>query len=78
MATMWSSSPNLTVEDLNQIEISTLVIVGDHHDVSLRHTVEMHEALSNSQLFVVPGGTHYVHEEKPALLHKVIHDFLKD
>lgn len=76
MARMWSSSPKLTVKDLNQIKVPTLVIVGDHHDVSLRHTIEMHEALSNSQLFVVPGGTHFIHQEKPELLHKVMDDFL--
>jgi len=78
MARMWSSSPNLTVKDLNQIKVATLVIVGDHHDVSLSHTIEMHQALTNSQLFVVPGGTHFVHQEKPELLHKVMHDFLME
>ena len=78
MGNMWSSSPNLTVADLGEIKVSTLVIVGDHHDVSLSHTVEMHEALSNSQLFVVPGGTHFVHQEKPNLLHKVMHHFLTE
>lgn len=76
MAKMWSSSPNLTIADLNRIKTPTLIIVGDHDDVSLRHTVEMHEALSNSQLFVVPGGTHYIHQEKPAFLHKAMYDFL--
>lgn len=76
MARMWSSSPNLTMADLNRIETPTLIIVGDHHDVSLRHTIEMHGALSNSQLFVVPGGTHYIHQEKPAFLHMAMHDFL--
>jgi pimeloyl-ACP methyl ester carboxylesterase len=78
MARMWSSSPNLTVKDLNKIDVPTLVIVGDHHDVSLRHSIEMHEALSHSQLFVVPGGTHFIHQENPGLLHKVMQDFLKD
>jgi pimeloyl-ACP methyl ester carboxylesterase len=78
MARMWSSSPNLTVKDLNQIKVLTLVIVGDHHDVSLSHSIEMHQALTNSQLFVVPGGTHFVHQEKPELLHKVMLDFLME
>jgi pimeloyl-ACP methyl ester carboxylesterase len=78
MGRMWSSSPNLTIEDLNKIKVPTLVIVGDHHDVSLHHTIEMHEALINSQLFVVPGGTHFVHQEKPDLLHKVMQNFLNE
>jgi len=76
MASMWSSSPNLTAKDLNKISIPTLIIVGDHWDVSLRHSIEMHEELSNSELFVAPGATHYIHKEKPDLLHKVISDFL--
>lgn len=78
MASMWSSSPNLTVKDLNKIKVPTLIIVGDHWDVPLRHSIEMHEAFSHSQLFVAPGATHYIHKEKPDLLHKVIYDFLKE
>lgn len=76
MAMMWATSPTLTVQDLNKIEVPTLVIVGDHHDISISHTVEMHEALSNSELFIAPGATHYIHQEKPDLLHKVMEDFL--
>ena len=71
----WSSYPNLTVNDLNKIKVPTFVIVGDHYDVSLHHTIEMHEALSDSELFVAPGATHFIHQEKPDLLHKVMHDF---
>jgi len=78
MAAMWSSSPNLLIEDLKQINNPTLVIVGDHYDVSLNHTVEMHKALANSELFVAPGATHHIHKNKPELLHKVMHDYLKN
>lgn len=78
MATMWATAPNLEVGDLNGIQTPTLVIVGDHWDISLNHTIEMHQALGNSELFVVPGGTHFVHQEKPDLLHTVMHDFLMD
>ncbi len=77
MSFMWATSPNLTKEDLGKINIPIMVIVGDHYDISIPHTVEMHEALPNSELFIVPGATHFVHEEKPDLLHKVIGDFLK-
>lgn len=77
MAMMWATSPNLIPDDLAGINIPTLVIVGDHYDISISHTLEIHEALPNSELFVVPGATHFVHQEKPALLHKVIDDFLQ-
>jgi len=78
MARMWATSPALSKEDLENIDIPTLVIVGDHYDVSIPHTVEMYEALGNSELFVAPGATHFIHQEKPELLHRVIHDFLKE
>ncbi len=76
MAIMWATSPNLTKDDLNKIKVPTLVIVGDHWDISLTHSVEMHEALANSELFVAPGATHFIHQEKPDLLNRVIHEFL--
>jgi pimeloyl-ACP methyl ester carboxylesterase len=78
MSMMWATSPNLTKEDLSKINTPTLVIVGDHYDISLASTVEMHEALSNSELFVAPGATHYIHQEKPELLHQVMYDFLQN
>ncbi len=77
MSNMWATSPSLTDEDLAAIKVPTMVIVGDHNDISLQHTIKMHEALSNSELFVAPGATHFIHQEKPDLLNKIIHDFLK-
>lgn len=77
MARMWANEPNLTKEDLQKIKVPSLVIVGDHYDISIPHTVEMYEALGNSELFIAPGATHFIHQEKPDLLHKVIHDFLR-
>jgi len=77
MSHMWATSPNLTKDDLGKIKVPTLVIVGDHWDISIPHTVVMHEALADSELFIAPGATHYIHREKPDLLHKVIEDFLQ-
>lgn len=77
MANMWATSPNLNKNDLNEIMVPTLVIVGDHYDISISHTIEMYEALGNAELFVAPGATHFIHQEKPDLLNKVIYDFLK-
>jgi len=75
---MWATSPTLNEADLNAITSPALVIVGDHFDISIAHTVEMHKALADSQLFIAPGATHFIHEEKPDLLHRVVHDFLRE
>jgi pimeloyl-ACP methyl ester carboxylesterase len=77
MSMMWATSPNLSKDDLGNINVPTLVIVGDHYDISIPHTVEMHEALNNSELFIAPGATHFIHQEKPKLLHKIMHEFLR-
>lgn len=76
MARMWATSPNLSKDDLSNIKTQTLVVVGDHWDISIPHTVEMHESLPNSELFIAPGATHFIHQEKPDLLHWVLHKFL--
>lgn len=78
MSKLWATSPTLNKSDLNNIQAPVLVIVGDHYDISINHTVSMHEALPNSELFIAPGATHFIHHEKPDLLHKVIGDFLKE
>ncbi len=76
MSLMWATQPNLSQEDLAKINVPTLVIVGDHWDISIPHTVELHEALPNSELFVAPGATHFIHQEKPDMLHRIMHDYL--
>ncbi len=78
MAMMWATQPNLSKDDLAKIEVPTLVIVGDHWDISISHTVELHEALPKSELFVAPGATHFIHQEKPDMLHRIMHDYLKE
>ncbi len=76
MIKMWTSSPNLTEADLQKIAAKTLIINGDHEDVDLEHVVSMHGAIKNAQLFIVPGATHFLHQEKPELLNQVVLDFL--
>jgi pimeloyl-ACP methyl ester carboxylesterase len=78
MATMWTTSPAYTRSDLQKIEANTLVINGDREDTILEHALELYAGITNSQLFVVPGGTHYSLQEKPELVNHVIMKFLTD
>ncbi len=75
---MWKTSPTLTVEDLRTIDVPTLVLVGDDDAMSLAHTVELFESLPQGQLAVVPGSSHLVPIEKPALVNQLVNDFLAD
>jgi pimeloyl-ACP methyl ester carboxylesterase len=75
---MWRSGPILTVEDLRRIHAPTLVMVGDDDAIHLSHTVELYEALPHGQLAVLPGSSHLVPIERPALVNQLIVDFLDD
>jgi hypothetical protein len=53
-------------------------MVGDDDVVGLDHTVELYELLPQGQLAVIPGASHAVFMEKPALLNKMILEFLSE
>ena len=76
LAHMWTTSPTFTVSDLSQITIPTLVINGDREDVPLDHVLALSGAMVQAQLYIVPGATHFLHQEKPQLLHDAIARFL--
>ncbi|MEM9169504.1 MAG: alpha/beta hydrolase [Pseudomonadota bacterium] len=76
MATMWTTSPTFEQSDLSRVTAKTLVVNGDRDDVPLNHVVELYDGLPDAQLFIVPGGTHYALQEKPALVNGAISTFL--
>lgn len=75
---MWAKEPALTVDDLATIDMPALVMVGDDDMVAYDHTVTMFESLPQGQLAVIPGTSHVVPLEKPALVAQLIADFVTD
>lgn len=73
---MWRTQPALTTDDLARIEAPTLVLVGDDDLITLEHTIDLYRAVPGSQLAVVPGSSHTVPLEKPALLNRLVLDHL--
>jgi pimeloyl-ACP methyl ester carboxylesterase len=69
--------PNMSLEDLARISAPTLVLVGDDDLVSIEHTVALFRAIPNSELAVIPGASHAVPMEKPAIVNHVVLDFLQ-
>jgi pimeloyl-ACP methyl ester carboxylesterase len=51
-------------------------MVGDDDMMTLEHTVDLYRAIPDAQLAVVPGASHAVPLEKPALVNTLILDFL--
>ena len=76
MARMHAEEPSLAVSDLEGVTSRTLVMVGDDDEVTLEHAVAMYRAITDAELAVVPGTSHGLLWEKPALCNAIIVDFL--
>jgi len=55
---LFLTEPNLSVEDLSSINAPTLVLAADRDLMTIEHTVALHQAISGSQLCIIPGANH--------------------
>jgi pimeloyl-ACP methyl ester carboxylesterase len=76
MARLHAEEPTLCVSDLGAVRSRALVMIGDDDEVSLEHAAELHRGLPDADLAVVPGTSHGVLMEKPALCNAMVVDFL--
>lgn len=67
--------PTMTADDLSGITVRTLVMVADDDIVTLEHAIALYRGIANSELAVVPGTSHFLLQEKPALCNRIIIDF---
>ena len=78
LKTMHAKEPTFGPDDLRKVACRTLVMIGDDDEVSLEHAIELYRALPNGELAVVPGTSHGLLVEKPALCHAIMLDFLQN
>ena len=78
MHEIWKSEPDIALSDLAKIQCPVLVLAGDDDVIKHSHTIELYEALPLGQLAIIPGTSHMVPKEKPALMNAVISQFLED
>ncbi len=71
---MWAEPFDWT-EKAGQISVPTLVIVGDDDYISVSHAHDFSRIVERGQLAVVPGASHLVPMEKPALFNQLVLDF---
>lgn len=76
LARMNWEEPTLSVSELSGIASRTLVMLGDDDEVTLEHAIAMYRGLPDAELAVVPGTSHGLLHEKPALCNEMIVDFL--
>ena len=73
---MAAVEPDLRAADLAGVPQRTLVMFSDDDLMTLTHVAEMYDALPNAELAVVPGTSHFLTQEKPALVNAIVLDFL--
>jgi pimeloyl-ACP methyl ester carboxylesterase len=54
----------------------SLVVFADDDLVTMQHVIDMYDALPHAELAVVPGTSHFLTQEKPELVNKIVVDFL--
>ena len=75
---IWKTEPDIPLSELASIQCPVLVLAGDDDVIKHDHTISLFEALPLGQLAIVPGTSHGVVKEKPALMMANIMQFLED
>ena len=70
--------PDIAMTELQEVIAPTLIISGDRDAVRLTHSVEIFHNISNANLSVWPGSTHFVGEENSGKLLKMMIDFFEN
>jgi len=73
---LWRDEPNWNAGDLARIRARTLVVAGEHDVVRTDHTEALARAIPGATLWIVPGASHSVLQEQPAVVNPRIVTFL--
>jgi pimeloyl-ACP methyl ester carboxylesterase len=76
IVTMLAGGPALAQAELGGISSRTLLMAGDEDAVSLDDTLVLYNGIPDSELAIVPGTSHFLLREKPALCNAIMLDFL--
>jgi proline iminopeptidase len=64
------------VDQLSQIKVPTLIIVGDHDESDPRMSQEMHERIAGSQLVILPNSGHMTFVNQTEQFLRAVRDFV--
>jgi pimeloyl-ACP methyl ester carboxylesterase len=74
--TLLAYQPDIKIEDLKKISIPVLIMAGDRDAIKTEHSLEIFNTIPNSNLFIMPGASHFGAYEKTELFNLVLFDFL--
>jgi pimeloyl-ACP methyl ester carboxylesterase len=72
------SLPGWSDDELRELTVPTLVLIGDKDFVRVEHAVHMQQVLPNAQLAVIPGATHVGLLHETDLVMPILRRFLRD
>ncbi len=70
------NNPNISLVQLNSIQVPFLVMAGDHDMFTIDHTITLYKNLPRASLYIVPDATHISPFEEPELVHSEILRYL--
>jgi len=76
MKLMHLVGPTLTPTDLARLRSRTMVMIADDDEVILEHAISVYRAIPGAELAIVPGTSHGLLVEKPALCEMILTEFL--
>jgi pimeloyl-ACP methyl ester carboxylesterase len=69
--------PNITKDELSQIEVPVLVLSCDRDLIMEEHTLFIYRNIPKSNLCIFPGETHWITDTNPVLFNNTVDKFLK-
>ena len=73
---MWREDTGIPADELATLTAPTLLLQGDDDFVRVEHNATLAATLPEAQLGIVPGTSHGLPMEKPALVNQLLLDFL--
>ncbi|MFI5931958.1 alpha/beta fold hydrolase [Actinoplanes sp. NPDC051494] len=73
---LWTSEPHIDPAQLSRIGAPVLIMSGDRDTIRPGHSLRIAASIPGARLCVVPGTSHHLVAERPALISALIRDFI--
>ena len=70
--------PHISTGELKNIKSPVLLMTSDRDLIRLSHIIEIFEAISNSNLCVLPGSTHFALRQNPVVFNETLYRFFSE
>lgn len=73
---MWETEPAIDPASLGTLSLPVLVMAGDGDVIALEHTALIRRSIPGAELAIVPGTSHMLVRERPAVVARLVQEFL--